>query len=165
MKQKVTSAETSRPQVSRGIKLALESAMPWMQYILDFGCGKYTLAEHVVREAGHVYLPYDPYNRDEATNRWSICNAVKHCDIIVCSNVLNVLDSPHLVHSVIAQIELIATKNTQVIFTVWEGDRSGRGKYTKNGFQANQKLNFYLLYIKEHFNIAEIHNNAIYATK
>ena len=165
MKQVVTSAETSRPQVSRGIRLALEGVMPWKQVILDFGAGKYNYAMHEVEEAGHVYLGYDPYNRSEEYNRYAITRAMEHCDIIVCSNVLNVLDSPHLVNGVLAQIELIATKNTQVIFTVWEGDRSGRGKYTKNGFQANQKLKFYLLYIKAHFKVAEIHNNAIYATK
>lgn len=165
MKQLVKSAETSRPQVSRGIRLALKSAMPWRQVILDFGAGKFNYAWQEVEQAGHIYLPYDPFNRSETLNRYAIQRACEHVDIIVCANVLNVLEAPHLVHGVLSQIELIASKDTMIIFTVWEGDKTGKFKYTKNGFQANQKLKFYLPYIKAHFKVAEIHENAIFATK
>lgn len=139
--------------------------MPWEQVILDFGAGKYNYAGMAVTEAGHFYLAYDPYNLSEAENRHSIALACKHVDIIVCANVLNVLDAPHLVHGVLSQIELIASKNTMIIFTVWEGDKSGKCKYTKNGFQANWKLKQYVPYIKAHFETVEIHDNAIFATK
>lgn len=165
MKQITTSAETSRPQIARGIKIALQNAAPWKQIILDFGAGKYSLAQDFVEESGHIYLAYDPYNRSEAENRYALAIAMKHCDIITVNNVLNVLDAPHIVHSVLAQIELIASSNTTVIFTVYEGNKSGRGEYTKCGYQMNWKLEKYLPYILAHFETAEIHNNAIFASK
>lgn len=165
MKQKVTSAETSRPQIARGIKIAIQNAAPWRQVVLDFGAGKYNNAKDYVESMGHIYLAYDPYNRSESQNRYALTRAMEHCDIITVNNVLNVLDAPHITHSVLAQIELIADYNTIVIFTVYEGNKSGRGKYTKCGFQMNWKTKQYITYIKAHFENVEIHNNAIFATK
>lgn len=165
MKQITTSAETSRPQIARGIKIAMQQAPPWGQVLLDFGAGKYDMAQHYVESKGHVYLAYDPYNRSEAENRYALAVAMKHCDIITANNVLNVLDAPHITHSVLAQIELIASSNTTVIFTVYEGDKSGRGKYTKCGFQMNWKKEQYIPYIEAHFESVEIHNGAIFAKK
>lgn len=165
MKQITTSAETSRPQIARGIKVALQNAAPWEQIILDFGAGKYNYAKEHVEAQGHIYLAYDPYNRSEAENRYALAVAMKHCDIITVNNVLNVLDAPHITHSVLAQIELLASSNTTVIFTVYEGDKSGKGRYTKCGYQMNWKLEQYIPYIEAHFDTVEIHDNAIFATK
>lgn len=167
MKQITTSAETSRPQIARGIKVTLKYAAraPWRQTILDFGAGKYYYARDLVESKGHIYLAYDPYNRSESQNRYALTRAMEECDIITVNNVLNVLDAPHIIHSVLAQIELIAHNNTTVIITVYEGDRSGKGKYTKCGFQHNWKLKQYIPYIKAHFDNVEIHDNAIFATK
>jgi hypothetical protein len=165
MKQTTTSAETSRPQIARGIKLAMKYAAPWAEVLLDFGAGKYNHGRDFVESMGHIYLAYDPYNRSEAENRYALAIAMKHCDIITVNNVLNVLDAPHIVHSVLAQIELIASSNTTVIFTVYEGDKTGKGKYTKCGFQMNWKLEQYIPYIEAHFENVGIHDNAIFATK
>lgn len=165
MKQITTSAETSRPQVARGIKVALKYAAPWEQIILDFGAGKYDLGRDYVESKGYIYLAYDPYNRSEAENRYALAVAMKHCDIITVNNVLNVLDAPHITHSVLAQIELLTSSNTTVIFTVYEGNGSGKGEYTKCGFQLNWKLKQYIPYIEAHFDTVEIHDNAIFATK
>lgn len=165
MKQTTTSAETSRPQIARGIKLVYKNPPPWYMVILDFGAGKYNNAREYVESNGDTYLAYDPYNRSEEENRHALAKAMEHCDIITVNNVLNVLDAPHITHSVLAQIELIASTKTTVIFTVYEGDRSGKGKYTKCGFQMNWKLKQYVPYIKAHFETVEIKNNAIYAKK
>lgn len=165
MKQITTSAETSRPQIARGIKIAMKYAAPWKQTVLDFGAGKYNNARDYIEAQGHIYLAYDPYNRSENENRYALTRAMEQCDIITVNNVLNVLDSPHITHSVLAQIELIATAETTVIFTVYEGNKSGKGKYTKCGFQMNWKLEQYIPYIKAHFSNVEIRERAIFATK
>lgn len=165
MKQITTSAETSRPQIARGLKLAMKTAAPWRQIVLDFGAGKYNFGRDYVESMGHIYLAYDPYNRSETQNRYALTRAMENCDIITVNNVLNVLDAPHITHSVLAQIELIAHNDTKIIFTIYEGDKSGKGRYTKCGFQKNWKLEQYVPYIEAHFDTVEIHENAIFATK
>ena len=54
--------------------------------VLDYGCGRYT--DHVkafVESKGFTYTGYDPYWKQDFD--WS-----KHYDVVICSNVLNVID-------------------------------------------------------------------------
>lgn len=150
--QTFTSSATSinrskLPAVYR--KASLSRTTP---FVVDFGCGKYT--DHIrsaLAEQHKELYPYDPYNQPDAVNihtmdfvRWA-CD--RHCEIdIVCSNVLNVIDSDGEVSRICYGIERVveATGGTAYI-TVYEGDRSGVGRQTGvDQYQRNEPLRDYL---------------------
>ena len=110
--------------------------------VLDYGCGRYT--EHI-RKLMWLYdidwYGYDPYWRTEFLNEEAL-----HCnpDIVVCSNVFNVLDN----YRDITRIhDYIRYKLHPIYFfyTVFEGDKSKTGKETKKDcWQRNEPLEDYL---------------------
>ena len=122
------------------------------EIVLDYGCGKYT--EHIrsaIPEA--VYMPYDPYNQPDSVNMDSlqtVADAIRSgCPVtVVCSNVLNVIDSDEEVMNIAGWI-LYITKHTggTAYITVYEGNRSGSGRQTgPDQYQRNQPLREYLKY-------------------
>lgn len=124
--------------------------------VLDYGCGKYIdhIAEHLYRN-GSILCPYDPFNQPLESNldaldniRWHILHAVP-LDV-VCSNVLNVIDSDGEVRRIANDIEKIArTTGGHAYITVYEGDRSGIGRQTgKDQYQRNEPLRSYLRYFR-----------------
>ena len=110
--------------------------------VLDYGCGRYT--EHI-RKLMWLYdidwYGYDPYWRVEFLNEEAL-----HCnpDIIICSNLFNVLDNYRDVTRI---HDFIRYKLHPIYFfyTVFEGDRSKIGKETKKDcWQRNEPLEDYL---------------------
>lgn len=142
--QNVTSANTSinknkLPSVYKRIKL--ESG----DRLLDYGCGRYI--EHIQNHCnahGAIYYPYDPYNMPTESNELTL-NTLSHTSatIGVMSNVINVIDSDEAIKDAINNaISLISGK---LYITVYEGNKSGVGKYTKNNcYQRNTKLKDYV---------------------
>ena len=120
--------------------------------VLDYGCGKFT--DHIrdcLRRQGCVLLPFDPYNQPVHVNLVSM-NYVDRCKKehvpvdIVCSNVLNVINSDGEVSRICHYIEQVVgdTSGTAYI-TVYEGDRSGVGRQTgRDQYQRNEPLREYL---------------------
>ena len=119
--------------------------------VLDYGCGRYT--DHI-RAAlpGVDYLPVDPYNQPDAVNsnslaRLYLLTLLNRCPVtVVCSNVLNVVDSDDTVRAIVNKLLSIAADTRgRAIFTVYEGDRSGAGRETgPDAWQRNEKLRDYL---------------------
>ena len=103
--------------------------------VLDYGCGRYT--EHI-RKLMWLYdidwYGYDPYWRVEFLNEEAL-----HCnpDIVVCSNVFNVLDNYRDVTRI---HDYIRYKLHPIYFfyTVFEGDKSKIGKETKKRLLAEK---------------------------
>ena len=101
------------------------------QLVFDYGCGKYTdhIEEHV-KSLRKVYLPYDPYNQPDDVNKFSVTMVLyamhtRYPVDVVCSNVLNVIDSEAEVSRICHHIEEIATTTGGTGFvTVYEGDRT-----------------------------------------
>lgn len=133
--------------------------------VLDYGCGKYTdhISDHV-NGLCRTYLPYDPFNQPKAVNIHSmelVRMAIDHGEAVdvVCSNVLNVIDSDSVVSMICHQIETIVTATGGAGFvTVYEGDHSGIGRQTgKDQYQRNAPLRYYLRF----FHNATIHNGMI----
>ena len=133
--------------------------------VLDYGCGKYT--DHIrdcLRMQGCVMLPYDPFNQPVHVNLISM-NYVDRCKKehvpvdVVCSNVLNVIDSDGEVSRICHCLEGIATATGGTAYiTVYEGDRSGVGRQTgKDQYQRNENLRDYLRF----FHRATIRNGMI----
>lgn len=156
-----TSINSSKlPAVYR--KATLSRTTP---FVVDYGCGKYT--DHIqsyLSEFCKVLYPYDPFNQPDAVNihtldfiRWAMDNRIE-VDV-VCSNVLNVIDSDGEVSRICHDLERIATTTGGTAYiTVYEGDRSGVGRQTgKDSYQRNAPLRDYLRF----FHNATTHHNMI----
>lgn len=124
--------------------------------VMDYGCGKYT--DHIrshVNAMHKAYLPYDPFNQSEQENASTatlVCNAMAlHVPLdVVCSNVLNVIDSDDEVANICHNIEEIVTATGGTAFvTVYEGDRSCVGRQTgRDSFQRNEPLYWYIRFFR-----------------
>ena len=135
------------------------------QLVFDYGCGKYTdhIEEHV-KSLHHVYLPYDPYNQPDDVNKFSVTMVINAMHVrfpvdVICSNVLNVIDSDGEVSRICHHLEEIATATGGTAYvTVYEGDRSNVGRQTgKDSYQRNAPLRDYLRF----FHNATIKSNMI----
>ena len=106
--------------------------------ILDYGCGRYT--EHIRKLMWRhdiEWYGYDPYWQIESLNEEGL-----RCvpDIVVCSNVFNVLDNhrdvTHIHHFI--RYHLLPQF---FFYTVFEGNKTGIGKETrKDCWQRNESL-------------------------
>ena len=120
--------------------------------VLDYGCGKYT--DHIadyLDSVGANLIPYDPYNQPDSVNLDAFDHIRYHMRHhtpldVVCSNVLNVIDSDGEVSRICHDIEKIATVTGGTAYiTVYDGDRSCVGRQTgKDSFQRNAPLRDYL---------------------
>ena len=155
--QKISSAKTSIATVNKIYKLLPEMGYKPKTRILDFGCGSYDLNQKEAEKYGYTWLGYDPYNRSEAENKLTLdCLAYADPHVIVCSNVLNVIAEDGILMNVLNQIYNYAGNDTDIYITIYEGDKSGVGKETTKGYQRNEKLNNYIWYISEWFDVEKV---------
>ena len=144
MFQEYTSKDTS---INSSKLPAIYNKINWNLFkngkVLDIGAGKFI--DHIIsflKKYSIKYFPYDRYNIGPEINRKSL--AVKP-DIIICSNVLNVIKE----NEIVAEIHnLVRSYNKPYFITVYNANHTGIGKPTKNGYQRNQRLKDYL-YIDE----------------
>ena len=118
--------------------------------VLDYGCGKGMSKEFCEKTYNNckVFL-YDPFhNFDELDSFLRQCKEAKKKNIITCNNVLNVLQNDAL-RSVISDVVINAYYYcTDIIFKIYEGNRSGIGRVTKyDCFQRNEKTEIYVSFI------------------
>lgn len=102
--------------------------------VLDYGCGRdVSLTRSIVETSGGIYIPYDPY--------WLPNSEAKKANVIICSNVLNVIDDDEEVK----RIHNFIKNNSDIYFiSVYEGDKSGVGKKTKDDcYQRNELTSKY----------------------
>ena len=158
MTQTFTSSATS---INRSKLPAVYGKAPLRsRVVLDYGCGKYT--DHIRASLPNkLYMPYDPYNQpDEVNQKTMRFVSQTSCPVdVICSNVLNVIDSDEVIRSIVNQIETIVYRTHGTAYvTVYEGDRSGRGRQTgADQYQRNEPLRKYLRF----FRLADIHNGMI----
>lgn len=147
MKQSVTSAKTS---INKSKLPAIFNRMPddvRECTVFDYGCGKYvTLPAVWALDRDCDYLPFDPYNREAIDNYTSIITArsrrgMGHRIAVICSNVLNVIDSDDSIREAVREMMSIGS---EIYVTVYEGDGTGAGRYTgPDQYQRNAKLRDY----------------------
>jgi hypothetical protein len=140
-------------------------------HIFDIGCGqlktqrmiKGFLNDHGVKN----FYPWDP-NHKCLSNKIETITAMNNMDtqkVIICSNVLNVIDNDKSLNNLIAFICDMSViqepsgiyRMNPVYVTVYEGDKSGIGRETKRDcWQRNEQLIFYLSkfndYVKHKYN-------------
>lgn len=167
MSQKYTSAATSI-NASKLPRVYSTAQFAPGEIVFDYGCGKYIDHIRAALPEGVVYLPYDPYNQPREINESSerrLHHALRRGKpvTVVCSNVLNVIDSNDTVACIAMDLEMIAADNNggRLLVTVYEGDKSGKGRETMpDCYQRNERTREYLPYFNEN---ARIHRGIITA--
>lgn len=141
--QTYTSKETSISTVNKVYKDLPITTEP--KVILDYGCGKYNNNKEIAESKGYIWLGYDPYNRTDEENNESMLYITRNgkADIVICSNVLNVIAENDIIQSIANTLPMFGNK---VLVTIYEGDKSGIGKVTKKGYQRNEKAIEYTKY-------------------
>jgi len=156
MSQTFTSARTSTNATRLPKVYGKLPALPRHSLLFDYGCGKYT--DHIrAAVQGVIYCPYDPFNQPDDVNAASLtylANAM-HCRYpvtVVCSNVLNVIDSDAEIRDIAARIKYAVIKTGGAAYiTVYAGDRSGVGRRTgRDQWQRNEPLQAYLPLFEGH---------------
>lgn len=117
----------------------------WKQFkggrCLDFGSGKLNPQTfYEISGMGVQYLPYDPYWLDETTNNKAMS---LYPTVVICSNLLCVIKEDDVVRSIHNYIRGL---KVPYFIKLYEGDRTGVGRKTKNDcYQRNQPTKDYLL--------------------
>ena len=151
MKQTFTSAATSInkskvPALYHKINFSvLEGLLPFNGLtILDYGCGQYSTGCDFVEDLGHVWTGYDPNHCSSFSNAVALSD---HYDIVVCSSVLNVIDSDEEIQDIASLLPDLAD---YYFVSVYDGDRSGVGRQTgPDQWQRNEKIQSYLRFFPD----------------
>lgn len=134
--------------------------------IIDYGCGKYT--DHIAMDLYTKYHGlaaikfYDKYNQPASVNKDTFYYMTL-ADVIVVSNVLNVIKEEETMRSLIHDVsESIARSHGFAYFTIYEGNKSGFGRQTKDDcWQRNEKAENYIPLLNEYFNYVVRHGNVL----
>lgn len=114
--------------------------------VLDYGSGKYwnINKDYCMKMGAENYVPYDPYQEGldiDLTMLYDTFNT------IYCTNVLNVIEKANEISRIIMEIGKLLTVGGKAIFTMYEGDKTGKGRETKpDCWQRNQTTNTYRWY-------------------
>lgn len=151
---------TSRKQVPATFKrVAWKSGT----YNFDMGCGKYPeLFTHALARKGVHNLPLDIPQGIEPQE--SIDYLGSHvCDTVTCNNVLNVIRSMRTRLEVIRACHGVLKSNGIAYFLIHQGDRSGVGRKTRDGWQNNKLAAKYVREIQHVFGRVKRQGNLIAA--
>lgn len=135
---------------------------------LDLGGGKYDTATEYLKKDGITNVIVDPYNRSEEHNSRSLEMIERRggADSCTLSNVLNVIDSETARYHTLSVAKAYMKKGANLFITVYEGDRTGKGRKTKKDcWQNNKRLADYLPEVLKVFDCADVVNGMIIAVK
>jgi hypothetical protein len=163
--QEITSAKTSRNQIPGLFNSQLFEALPNHRN-LDIGGGKYDRGTEFLKSRGIESHVYDPFNRPAEHNE-AVMSQFKENppDSVTVANVLNVIKEPEIRSAVIQQALDALRPGGKAYFSVYEGNRSGVGGLSTDGWQENRKALEYLDEIKKHFPEAQRKGDIIYGSR
>jgi hypothetical protein len=164
-KQKITSAATSVNMLPKLFsKMPAESALFERGSInIDIGGGKYETATDFMHAKGVHNFVYDPFNRSEEHNErvWDLVVADSFADTATLSNVLNVIQLKRDRIGCLMTAAQALREDGVCFITVYEGNRSGKGKKTSKGFQLNRPVRDYVSEVEEVFRDVEVMRGGI----
>lgn len=169
--QTVSSAETSINKDKKAAAFGtLDNEGVWKEGVvnLDIGGGRFDNVTTFLEGKGVINYIFDPYNRTPAQNNEVVRNAANsQSDTVTINNVLNVIPEEDSANQrrVLLQAKNALKKGGTVYISVYEGNRTGVGKYTSKGYQQNKKTADYLPLVKSVFPNAFVKNGIIRATK
>jgi len=139
--QRYTSERTCRKQVSALIR-ALLRAGRWQRGDVnaDIGGGKWDLATNELARHGVENVVYDRFNRSEQHNERALDRIFQGVETATLANTLNVIAEPER-RALLLQL---AVQAKVVYVQIHEGDSSGVGRQTRDGWQENRKLPSYV---------------------
>ena len=150
--RKVTSKSTSInkrvPAIARLMEKKWILTELKMRGMYDLGCGKYP--EYLAGWCEERNIPYIGEDKYQFGGMYSgrFAYAMDCNPIAVSSNVLNVLPDRQRIEYM---DELLSVgrygKPSWVFITVYEGNRSGEGKYRKDSYQANLKTTDMMIWL------------------
>lgn len=114
--------------------------------VLDYGCGKYyeVSEEYAMKFKPNEIFFYDPYWQPEEPT-------VYLYDVIICSNVLNVISDEQEIYNITKKLVKLLDIGGMIVFQIYEGDRKGKGKETKEDcWQRNEKTIEYMRFFEEY---------------
>lgn len=153
--QKISSADTSinEKKLPAGYsKLKKLDVFKPGQRVVDIGGGRFDNAiEDLAKQDVELHV-YDPFNRTPEHNR-SVKELVADggADVAVSNNTLNVIQEPENIKRVVQQAENAIKPGDKAYFTVYVGDKSGKGKQTSKGWQRNEPTSAYVSRVEEVF--------------
>ena len=168
MTQTITSAGTSLKQVPAIFRL-INQVMDrphhfWVyaQDILDVGGGKYDLLTDKLADMGIRNHVLDPYNRSEEHNARIVkLLEARPATHAICSNVLNVIREVEARRDIHKTIKRLTRVDGMVFFTVYEGDRSSRGRRTVKGWQWNRPTKNYARELRREYHNVTVCSNKL----
>lgn len=146
-----SSRRTARNQVPGALRRLAEDVL-LRRTNLDWGGGPYDTASIWLQQHGILNYVYDPFNRADCHNQL-VVNA-RPFGSGTCLNVLNVIQSAWKRRETLGRLAGLVTGPVYV--GVYEGDGSSVGAETRDGWQANAKLEHFLPAIKADFPEAQI---------
>jgi len=115
--------------------------------VFDFGAGKYGKTDQAYAETNLAYYPYDPYNRDAASNEHNVqCLKWGHCSILACANVLNVVpdEDLQLVINKLYDFTTWTKQKTCYVSVYYNRDLEQDRSTSYGGYQRNKPLAWYI---------------------
>jgi hypothetical protein len=128
--------------------------------VLDYGAGKYPQrVQDYLREKGVTWIEsYDPYNSEIDKS------AEGTFDVVLCSNVLNVLSNDVYLHDVLFDVADHVHNNGVAYIQIYLGDRTSTWGETPKGFQRNAPMKDYFKHVKKYFGTVKALNNRFICT-
>jgi len=169
--QQITSADTSinKEKLPAGYgKLKKLGVFKPGQRVVDIGGGRFDNAVEDLAKQDVELLVYDPFNRTPEHNK-AVADVIADggADVAVSNNVLNVIEEPENIKRVIEQAENAIKPGDKAYFTVYAGNRSGKGAQTTKGYQRNEPTSAYVSRVEEVFGKGNVQSKGdlITATK
>jgi uncharacterized UPF0146 family protein len=169
--QKITSADTSMnvSKLPKGYtKLKNIGAFKPGQRVVDIGGGRFDNAVEDLAKQDVELLVYDPFNRTAEHNK-AVVDVIANggADVAVSNNTLNVIEETENIKRVIQQAENAIKPGDKAYFTVYAGNRSGKGAQTSKGYQRNEPTSAYVSRVEEVFGEGNVQSKGdlITATK
>lgn len=152
LNQKYSSANTSINKVGRLYKVFCHEKPNGK--VLDFGAGKYRKGTIFLRDKGFVVDSYEPSLQDNLP--------IGKYNNILISNVLNVIAENEIIIDILNTCKELLESDGRVLITVYEGDKSGKGKPSKKDcYQRNARTAEYIKLVSKVFDNVKIKQNII----
>lgn len=120
---------------------------------LDIGGGRFDNVSRFYSEHGAENVVYDPFNRSAEHNARALREIISNggADSVTISNVLNVIMEPEIRQDVLRKAKRYVKYRGHVYITVYEGNKTGVGTETRDGYQLNRKTADYLWEVRQVF--------------
>lgn len=149
--QKYTSANTSINATKLPTTFTKFSFVPGTRNF-DLGGGRFDNATEYLNRLGVENVIYDPFNRSRKHNENAIKKSYRAFDTCTINNVLNVVDNLDEINNIVKRANFVLKPNGVAFFKIYEGDKTGIGRPTKDDcYQQNKKAGWYKFFVENFF--------------